>query len=178
MAGAAHSRSLLYNYAGGLSFASTEITMGSRIPPTPVPVKRTGEFGPETGRERSGRPVVLVVDDDWDICDAVKEVLDDAGFSAVCVENGARALEYVSGEPAPVAILLDLFMPVMDGWTFADRVRAVPHLQEIPLIVMTASGPHWGYPTPRVLRKPIYRNELIAAVRKAITPPGSASARL
>ena len=42
--------------------------------------------------------------------------------------------------------------------------------------MMTASGPHWGYPAPRVLRKPIYRNELIAAVRKAITGPGGASA--
>jgi CheY-like chemotaxis protein len=142
--------------------------------PSPELLKRTGEFGPQTSL-RPGKPVVLVIDDDWDICDAVKEVLDDAGFTAVCVENGARALEVLLDKPPPAAILLDLFMPVMDGWTFADRVRTVPGLQDVPMIVMTASGPHWGYPTPRVLRKPIFRHELLAAVRKAIPSSGGGS---
>jgi CheY-like chemotaxis protein len=152
--------------------------MGNRSKPPER--KRTGEYGPGSLEpiDPSGRPVVLVVDDDGDICDAVKEVLDDAGYDAICVENGAQALQHLSDEPAPAAILLDLFMPVMDGWTFADRMRAVPHLQRIPLIVMTASGPHWGYPAPRVLRKPIFRHELLATVRKAIAADGGTSATL
>jgi CheY-like chemotaxis protein len=115
------------------------------------------------------RPKVLIVDDDWDICDAVKGVLDDAGFDTVCAENGARALDELAQSPAPDAILLDLFMPVMDGWTFAERMRSNPDLRDIPLIVMTASGPHWGYPASApVLRKPIYQNELVRVVRTVI----------
>ncbi len=147
--------------------------------PTPLPLKRTSEYAPVA--YRPDRPMVLVVDDDWAICDAVKETLEDAGFDATCVENGEVALQHLSREPAPSAILLDLFMPVMDGWTFADRLRANPGLNQIPVIVMTASGPHWGYPAARVLHKPIYGNELVAAVQKAIEAGqagGGASASL
>jgi CheY-like chemotaxis protein len=155
--------------------------------PSPEPLRRTAEYSPvepgiDAGVGDSGaRPTVLVIDDDWAICDAVKDVLDDAGFHTICLDNGARALEHLERSPLPAAILLDLFMPVMDGWTFADRVRAAPGLREIPIIVMTASGPHWGYPAPRVLRKPIFGNQLVAAVRKAIgsgSGGGGASASL
>jgi CheY-like chemotaxis protein len=117
-----------------------------------------------------------VIDDDWEICDAVKDALDDAGFNAICANNGATALEYLGRNPRPDAILLDLFMPVMDGWTFADRLRGLPELRAIPLVVMTASGPHWGYPAPRVLRKPVMVHELLAAVRRAIADDGGSNA--
>jgi CheY-like chemotaxis protein len=131
---------------------------------TPLPQPETP---PPLSSAVDTRPRVLVVDDDWDICDAVKVVLDDAGFDTVCAENGARALAHLAQAPAPDAILLDLFMPVMDGWTFAERMRADPDLRDIPLIVMTASGPHWGYPSSPVLRKPIFHHELVRVVKKA-----------
>ena len=126
----------------------------------------TGVHGPPGVAERKHQ--ILVVDDDWEICDAVKEALEDAGFDAVCAYNGASALEHLMKSPTPAAILLDLFMPVMDGWTFADRMRGFPQLRNIPLVVMTASGPHWGYPAPRVLRKPVLVTDLVNAVRRAI----------
>ena len=59
-------------------------------------------------------------------------------------------------------------MPKMNGWTFVDRLRALPQLRDIPIIVMTAAGPHWGYPETRVLRKPIGKAELVAAVRGVV----------
>jgi two-component system, chemotaxis family, chemotaxis protein CheY len=140
---------------------------------TPSPVSRTSEFDPVP--RDAARPVVFVIDDDWDICDAVSEVLEEAGFAPLCFENGAAALSELSGDERPAAILLDLFMPVMDGWTFAERLRGMPDMRNIPIIVMTASGPHWGYPAPRVLKKPIYRHELVTAVKKAVDQEPSAA---
>jgi DNA-binding NtrC family response regulator len=122
----------------------------------------------------SGRNV-LVVDDDWDVQDAVSETLQDAGFQVSCATNGQEALDYLADHPAPDAILLDLFMPVMNGW---DTARAIQHKRElsaIPLIVITASEPYWGYPPGPVLRKPIDRDNLVRAVKNVIAsdPPVS-----
>jgi CheY-like chemotaxis protein len=142
---------------------------------TTGPIKQTREFEPLG--PGGAKPVILVVDDDWDICDAAKETLDEAGFETVCVSNGELALRHLGEHAAPAAIVLDLMMPVMDGWKFVERVRALPHLRDIPIVVLTAAGPHWGYPVQRVLRKPIGRSELVAALRAVVhasdrgTPP-------
>jgi CheY-like chemotaxis protein len=106
------------------------------------------------------RPV-LVVDDDCDIRDSVRDVLEDAGFAAVCVKNGEEALSYLRAQPMPRAVLLDLFMPVMSGWEFVRRVRASSTFGTIPIIVITASEPHWGYPSSLVLRKPLEAQQLV-----------------
>ncbi len=115
-------------------------------------------------------PDVLVVDDDEGICEAVCEILKESGFTAVAQIDGGRALEYLNSHPAPRAILLDLMMPVVSGWDFVQRLRASPTLKDLPIVVMTAAGPHWGYPTEHVLRKPLGYSQLIAAVQNAIKP--------
>jgi two-component system response regulator VicR len=138
-------------------------------------LKRTAEFSAVPSRNR--RPVVLVLDDDWDVCDAIESTLDDAGFATVCLPNGADGLEHLERQPAPAAIILDLMMPVMDGWTFVNRLRAIPRLKDIPILVITASGPHWGYPVSHALHKPVGRNELIAAVSNLVYRDHSAKAR-
>src|SRR5215510_8699670 len=61
---------------------------------------------------------VLVVDDDQDIRDALCELLRDEGYEAIAVANGEEALTYLKGGNLPCVILLDLMMPVMDGWEF------------------------------------------------------------
>jgi CheY-like chemotaxis protein len=108
----------------------------------------------------TSRPV-LVVDDDCDVRDSVKDVLQDAGFSAVCVKNGEEALSYLRSQPTPRAVLLDLFMPVMSGWEFVRRVRASSSFGTVPIVVITAGEPHWGYPSSLVLRKPLEPEQLV-----------------
>ena len=68
---------------------------------------------------------ILVVDDDQDIRDSLREVLEDEGYQVACVANGREALDYLkTASPRPCVILLDLMMPVMDGWQFlAERAR-------------------------------------------------------
>jgi DNA-binding NtrC family response regulator len=120
---------------------------------------------------------LLIVDDDRDVRDVLQEVLEDAGYSVVCVEHGEEALAYLHVGPRPDAILLDLFMPVMSGWDFARHVRNYPNLASIPLVVITCSEPYWGYPCPLVLRKPLDLEQLLATVADLVrsnsggTPP-------
>jgi len=90
------------------------------------------------GRECTG---ILVVDDDPDIRDSLREVLEDEGYAVNCVSNGREALDYLkSKQPRPCVILLDLMMPVMDGWQFRKEQKQDPAIANIPLIVITATG--------------------------------------
>jgi CheY-like chemotaxis protein len=77
---------------------------------------RNGHDGPLT------RPRVLVIDDDDAVCEVLREALGDAGFAVATVPHGAAALELVKHHQ-PAVILLDLRMPIMDGWSFVDQYR-------------------------------------------------------
>src|SRR4051812_8371538 len=65
---------------------------------------------------------VLVIDDDDSVADVAREVLRDAGYSVATVRHGAAALELLR-HVAPDLILLDLTMPIMDGWSFVAQYR-------------------------------------------------------
>ena len=79
---------------------------------------------------------VLVVDDDPDIRDLLVSVLIDDGYEAMSAKNGRDALAVLDRWPADV-VVLDLMMPVMDGWTFAERMR---EKWSIPIVVLSAAG--------------------------------------
>jgi CheY-like chemotaxis protein len=84
---------------------------------------------------------VLVVDDDPDIRESLREVLEDEGYEVACVGNGQEALEHLKTvSPRPCVILLDLMMPVMDGWQFRKEQKKDPDIAGIPLVVITATG--------------------------------------
>jgi CheY-like chemotaxis protein len=89
---------------------------------------------------------ILVIEDDEDIRDSLKELLEDEGYSIETAANGQQALARLQGAALPHVILLDLTMPVMDGWQFQRELQRVPACLEIPLIVVSAS---------RVLREPL-----------------------
>ncbi len=80
--------------------------------------------------------LVLVVDDDDDLREMIVEVLEAAGLEVVEARNGVEALARVA-ERMPGCILLDMRMPVMDGWTFARAIaeRSI----ELKILVMTAA---------------------------------------
>ncbi|HEX8995645.1 MAG TPA: response regulator [Ktedonobacterales bacterium] len=83
------------------------------------------------------RAPILLVDDDSAILSAMELLLTDEGYSVMLASNGAEALTQIEAL-APCLILLDMRMPVMDGWEFAARYRksSGPHA---PIIVMTAA---------------------------------------
>ena len=83
-------------------------------------------------------PQILVVEDDAAIRALVSEVLRDDGYDVSEATNGAEALEYVGGH-RPDLIVLDLMMPVMDGWTFVEECRRQARCNEVPIVVTSAS---------------------------------------
>jgi CheY-like chemotaxis protein len=84
-----------------------------------------------------GGEVVLVVDDDLDTQAVVREYLEQLGLTVKVAGNGLEAEEALR-TVAPDAIILDLHMPVMDGWTFLARVRERPRHQDVPVVIITA----------------------------------------
>jgi CheY-like chemotaxis protein len=80
---------------------------------------------------------ILVVEDDQEIRDFLALVLEGEGYAVRTAPNGAVALELI-GEAPPQLILLDMRMPVMDGWAFARAYRGRPG-PHAPILVMTAA---------------------------------------
>jgi CheY-like chemotaxis protein len=85
------------------------------------------------------RPLVLVVDDDPDILDAICDILDAEGYRVSRARHGQEALDLVDHE-RPDVILLDLMMPVMDGVAFSQALRGRPAASDVPIVVISADG--------------------------------------
>lgn len=84
-------------------------------------------------------PLVLVVDDDPDILDAICDILEGEGYRVARARHGLEALERIE-EEVPAIILLDLMMPVMDGLAFANALRQRRESSPIPIVVISADG--------------------------------------
>ena len=84
-------------------------------------------------------PLVLVVDDDDAIREALCDLLEDAGFATIAARHGLEALTVLTTLPTvPTFILLDLMMPIMDGWAFCRSRWKSRTLREIPVILISA----------------------------------------
>ena len=84
------------------------------------------------------QPRILVVDDDTSIRSFVEMALDSEGYVVSTATNGAQALA-VTDQVQPDLILLDMRMPIMDGWTFARRYREKSSEPKAPIVVITAA---------------------------------------
>jgi CheY-like chemotaxis protein len=85
-----------------------------------------------------GAMTVLVVEDDLWEQKVLQAQLEARGFSVVIAEDGRQALKYLRQNRPPACIVLDLMMPVMDGWELRERQLADPTLAPIPVVITTA----------------------------------------
>jgi two-component system, chemotaxis family, chemotaxis protein CheY len=111
---------------------------------------------------------ILVVDDDPTILATVSEALDFEGFKVVTATNGAEALEAMDQDKPPKLVLLDMRMPVLDGWGF---MRAIGERGlSVTVVVMTAAADarRWAREigAQAVLAKPFELDDLLAAVQR------------
>jgi CheY-like chemotaxis protein len=81
---------------------------------------------------------VLIVEDDEDLREMMAQLLTLEGFQTATVANGREALDYLHQATKPDIILLDLMMPVMDGWEFRRQQQADPNIAPVPVIVLSA----------------------------------------
>jgi CheY-like chemotaxis protein len=112
-------------------------------------------------------PSIMIVEDDRDTREMLERFLQLEGFDVRTAANGEAALAALRREGAPSVILLDLMMPVMNGWQFREAQRDDPDLASIPVVVVTAAGPQSSVPSIHAdawLSKPVDFDQLLATV--------------
>jgi CheY-like chemotaxis protein len=111
---------------------------------------------------------VLVVDDDPDLVRLMSKFLRLEGFAPVPAANGSEALSYLRAGGRASVILLDLRMPVMDGFAFREAQRGDPALAEIPVVVLSGiEGAHAeALDAAAAFQKPVSFAEVVTVVRR------------
>jgi CheY-like chemotaxis protein len=123
------------------------------------------------------RDLILIVDDDEDIREALAMVLEKRGYEAVTAGNGRLGLDRLAAGLRPSVILLDLMMPIMNGWDFLRHVTQDEDLARIPVVVLTGyvkmagDGPIPG--TVGLLSKPIEVPALLRLLAGLGSPAGT-----
>lgn len=124
----------------------------------------------------NSRGKLLLVEDDEDIRATLSDVLSWEGYELILAANGREGLEALRGTKGIDVILLDLIMPVMNGWEFRRVQLDDPALAGVPCVVLSASAPGAAKPA-RYLRKPFEISQLIGALEELISPkPGPLAA--
>ena len=126
-----------------------------------------------------GATTVLVVEDDFDLRDALVPILEYEGHRVVSAANGKEALERLQTMPPPSLILLDLMMPVMSGEEFRAEQLRDPTLASIPVVVVSA---HASAEERAALlgaagcvKKPFEIEDLLEQVRRSSRSPVAAA---
>ncbi|HEY3173993.1 MAG TPA: response regulator [Thermoanaerobaculia bacterium] len=121
------------------------------------------------------RSQVLIVEDDSDLREALSQILEDEGYGVSSAEHGRAALEWLREGSRPCLILLDLTMPVMNGWQFRAEQKQDPMLASIPVVVISAGANLAEQIVPleieHYIRKPIQLGQLLATVQRYCHEP-------
>ena len=121
-------------------------------------------------------PSVMIVEDDRDTREMLGRFLELEGFEVQTAANGQLALEALHDDGRPCVIILDLMMPVMNGWQFREAQTRDPEFGKVPVIVVTAAGPQTGIPSIQAdgwLSKPVDLDQLLATITTVCTPASS-----
>ena len=116
---------------------------------------------------------VLVVDDDASHRTLICDLLEEMGYATRAAADGRAALELLE-ERIPLAVLLDLKMPVMSGWSVLEALRTLPRARGLPILIISAYGFEWeaelvgasGY-----INKPVDLNRVRETVLRIVGPP-------
>ena len=118
---------------------------------------------------------ILIADDLPDLLQALKETLEREGFIVTAVDNGTSALEVIHADPPDIAVL-DLKMPRMSGFEVCAALRADPLLENLPVIILSASGTQdskvagLDLGADDFITKPVDVRELLARIRMILKP--------
>jgi CheY-like chemotaxis protein len=109
---------------------------------------------------------VLVVEDEQDLREMMRDALELNGYTVVTAEHGVDALAKLADIEDLCLIILDLLMPVMDGWDFVVKMRQQTRLASIPVVVHTSAAGQAPAGVTRVLQKPVLFDRLLSVVRE------------
>jgi CheY-like chemotaxis protein len=111
---------------------------------------------------------ILIIEDDEGIRNAIKLILEFGGYRVETAANGKEGLDRLAAIETPCLILLDLMMPVMDGWAFADAMKKDTTFARIPITVVTAFAEktHDLSNVSHTLKKPVEIDTLLNHVKE------------
>ncbi|MCJ7654986.1 MAG: response regulator [Dehalococcoidia bacterium] len=122
------------------------------------------------------RPKILLVDDDVDLVTVMRGALESKAYEVIVAYNGQEGLEKAKKEK-PDLVVLDILMPVADGFVFADQFRNDPSLAKIPVLALTSFSESLGQPfafdVSEYIMKPIRPRDLVAKVEEFLKKTGS-----
>jgi CheY-like chemotaxis protein len=137
-----------------------------------IPMKKNDSC-PVASTVTRERVDVLLAEDDDDLRDALADTLEDAGYTTAAFANGQDALEWLQGTSRPPSlVLLDLRMPIMDGWQFRERQIKEPAIAGVPVVLLSAMSDTVKSDGVEHLKKPIQSGELLAVVARYCGPGG------
>lgn len=113
---------------------------------------------------------VLVIEDELELREMMRDALEMNGYAVVTAEDGQDALDKISGIKRVCLVILDLLMPVMNGWEFLEQLRQRTEYAEIPIVVHSSSPGPAPDSVARVLQKPVIFDQLLAVVQEYCSP--------
>jgi signal transduction histidine kinase len=126
--------------------------------------------GNRNGERKKARARILLVEDDPGIRDVLHGILEEEGYAVTTAENGQEALDTLRSSAAPDLIVLDLRMPVMDGWQFRAVQKADPMLAGIPVLAVSADGSAKAEAIDAAgyIRKPLSTESLLTTIARIL----------
>jgi CheY-like chemotaxis protein len=124
-----------------------------------------------TSESRTPKAHILVVEDDPDVMEALCDYLALQGYEVRGAPDGAAALRLLGRDAPPNLILLDLGMPIMDGFEFLERRAQLPTLAAIPVVVMSATMDGFAQPGVDFVRKPLEIDLLLGTIERRLALP-------
>jgi two-component system chemotaxis response regulator CheY len=122
--------------------------------------------------QSSGSKTVLVIEDDEDVRSVICDVLEDSGYLASGARNGQQAIELLESGLRPKLIVLDLTMPIMDGWSFRHWQLGESTVASIPVLLLSAirnlGAEADELATVGVIEKPVDLDSLLDAVARHV----------
>ena len=109
---------------------------------------------------------VLVVEDEEDLREMVRDALELNGYAVVTARDGRDALGKLAGIDQLCLVLLDLVMPGMNGWEFVEVLRQRTELAAVPVVVHSSATGQAPAGVTRVLQKPVLFEQLLSVVRE------------
>ena len=109
---------------------------------------------------------VLFIDDEPTLRELIQTLLEEVGHKVFCAANGREALALLERAPPPCLILLDLRMPIMDGYEFYEQAQRRPHLKDVPIVVVSTHPGQGELAAAGFLAKPFDLDSLLGTVQR------------
>jgi CheY-like chemotaxis protein len=106
---------------------------------------------------------VMVIDDERDIRDSLRDVLIDEGYEVLLAGNGREALTMLPEAPRPLVVILDIIMPIMSGGELYTAMQADPRLRDIPVVISTSDPSRTPSGVP-IMKKPVNLGRLLTMI--------------